>query len=798
MRISMISLFLLLVVCSFGQGTGEVIITEYYNRPLKPTQEQLDAALPNNPAGADVTPNEGHTEWFEIYNTTDQPVVMDGWTLTDASSTSNVSTIGSFTIEPHSYAVFSGFNIPEAQGGVEFDYFYDYKKPSFNNESSYADPDDTSCPDGVIIEKADGSLVDQVLFDYGYGEYIGNPGSSSNCSGNTEAIGIPEAGSSSKISFMLVVDEAVMNAADNDLPENWVYSDLVYDADGNQKGTPGLANDGSLPPDPVDFGTGEVIITEYHNRPLKPTQEQLDAALLNNPAGADATPNEGHTEWFEIYNTTDEPIVMDGWTLTDASSTSNVSTIGSFTLEPNTYAVFSGFNIPEAQGGVEFDYFYDYKKPSFNNESSYADPDDTSCPDGVIIQKADGSLVDQVLFDYGYGEYIGNPGSSSNCSGNAEPIGIPEAGSSSKISFMLVVDPAVMNSTDNDLAENWTYSTLVYDMDGDQLGTPGQANDGSMPPDPVDPGSGEVIITEYHNRPLKPTQEQLDAALANNPGGADTEPNEGHTEWFEIYNTTNEAIVMDGWTLTDASSTSNVSTIGSFTIEANSYAVFSGFNIPEAQGGVEFDYFYDYKTPSFNNESSYADPGDSNCPDGVIIRKADGSLVDVVLYDYGYGEYIGNPDATNCMDNESAIGIPAPGSSSKVSFMLKVDPAVMNAADNDLAVNWVYSTNTYDFPGSQLGTPGLQNDAVTVNRTIDYNLGELVRLHPNPANTFLQVQTELAGTFRVAVYDLLGQLVLQDWTTDRQIDVSKLPIGVYSIRLEFAEGMKVEKLAIQR
>jgi len=131
-------------------GTGAVIITEYHNRPLKPTQAQLDAALPNNPPGADITPNEGHTEWFEIYNTTSVPVVMDGWTLTDASSPSNVTTIGSFTIPAHSYAVFSGFNIPDAQGGVVFDYFYDYKKPSFNNESSYADPGDTSCPDGRL------------------------------------------------------------------------------------------------------------------------------------------------------------------------------------------------------------------------------------------------------------------------------------------------------------------------------------------------------------------------------------------------------------------------------------------------------------------------------------------------------------------------------------------------------------------------------------------------------------------------------------------------------------------------
>ncbi|MEL7423567.1 MAG: lamin tail domain-containing protein [Bacteroidota bacterium] len=794
MRLTLLSLFLALAGSILCQGTGEVIITEYYNRPLKPTQEQLDAALPNNPAGADDTPNEGHTEWFEIYNTTDEPVVMDGWTLTDASSSSNVTTIGSFTLAPHTYAVFSGFNIPEAQGGVEFDYFYDYKKPSFNNESSYADDGDTSCPDGVIIEKADGTLVDEVRYDYGYGEYIGNE-SSGSCMNNAEAIGIPAMGSSSKVSFMLNVDPAVMNAAANDLPENWSFSTIVYDEAGNQRGTPGLANDGSMPPGPNDFGTGEVIITEYHNRPQKPTQEQLDAALPNNPEGADLTPDEGHVEWFEVYNTTNEPVVMDGWTLTDASSSSNVTTIGSFTIEAHSYAVFSGFNIPAAQGGLEFDYFYDYEKPSFNNESSYADDGDTSCPDGVIIQKADGTLVDEVRYDYGYGEYIGNE-SSGSCMDNEEAIGIPAMGSSSKVSFMLNVDPAVMNSAANDLAENWSFSTIVYDEENNQLGTPGLANDGSLPPEPADPGTGEVIITEYYNRPLKPTQEQLDAALPNNPAGADLTPDEGHVEWFEVYNTTDEPVVMDGWTLTDASSSSNVSTISSFTIEPNSYAVFSGFNIPEAHGGVQFDYFYDYEKPSFNNESSYADDGDTSCPDGVIIQKADGTLVDEVRYDYGYGEYIGNMDSGSCSEAQAAVGIPPMGSSSKVSFMLLVDPEVMNAADNNLPQNWIFSTLVYDEAGNQIGTPGNQNDQIVVS-TQDILLAEEVTLYPNPTSTVLNIESGDLELLQLEVYDLAGRQLNLIRPNTTGIDVSQLPSGIYSVKLKFAEGLAMKKFVVQ-
>lgn len=246
MRTRLLFAFLLFSALSFGQGTGEVIITEIYNRPQKPTQEQLDAAIAAGQITSDSSPNEGHTEWFEIYNTTDAPVVMDGWTLTDASSSSHVTTIGSFTIGAHEYAALAGFQIPDAQGGVVFDYIYDYKSPSFNNESTYSGGSTSNCPDGVIIAKADGTLVDQVLYDYGYGSYIVD--GVSNCSRNTTNVpfGIPEQGGSSRVSFMLKDDQAAMTAAGNDLAENWVWSTLVYDEDNNQKGTPGAPNNTSV------------------------------------------------------------------------------------------------------------------------------------------------------------------------------------------------------------------------------------------------------------------------------------------------------------------------------------------------------------------------------------------------------------------------------------------------------------------------------------------------------------------------------------------------------------------------
>ena len=294
---------------------------------------------------------------------------------------------------------------------------------------------------------------------------------------------------------------------------------------------------------------------------------------------------------------------------------------------------------------------------------------------------------------------------------------------------------------------------------------------------------------------MKPTEEQLATALPNNPPGADTTPNEGHTEWFEVYNTTSAPVVMDGWTLADGSNGSTT-TIGSFTIEANSYAVFSGFNIPEAQGGVIFDYFYDYKAPSFNNESSYADEGDTSCLDGVIISKSDGTLVDQVLYDYGYGNYIGNPNSGSCVDNAAAIGFSEQNGSSRVSFMLNVDPAVMNSEANDLAANWVFSTSIYDVEGDQTGTPGEANDGTTsVN---DPELGQAIDVFPNPANKVLNIATDLEGAFQVEFFNLVGQQMGKTEINNRSIDVSNLAVGVYSMKITVGEKSTVKKVVVQR
>lgn len=321
-------------------------------------------------------------------------------------------------------------------------------------------------------------------------------------------------------------------------------------------------------------------------------------------------------------------------------------------------------------------------------------------------------------------------------------------------------------------------------------------------------GTGEIIITEIHNRPQKPTAAQVSAATANNPGsagnaageiGTDGFGNEAHTEWFEIYNTTASAVDMTGWKLTDASSSSNFTVMSAFTIPANSYAVFSGYNIPAAQGGIVFDYFYEYKKPSFNNESSYT-TSTTNCPDGVIIEKPDGSggytLVDEVKYDYGYGSYIGG--TASCGSLASSYGFPAQGGSSKVSFMLKVNPATMNAADNDLAANWEYSTLVYDATNNQIGTPGVANNDASLSSS-NFDLDKSFVFYPNPAESILNFKTKVETQINAITFHTIeGKEVLNVKNlTNNTLDISSLSTGIYTVKINTQEGVLNKKIIVK-
>lgn len=114
--------------------------------------------------------------------------------------------------------------------------------------------------------------------------------------------------------------------------------------------------------------------------------------------------------------------------------------------------------------------------------------------------------------------------------------------------------------------------------------------------DPSPPGA--IIITEVMANPAS-------------VGDADG-------EYFEIYNTTSSAVVMDGWRVVDAGS--NDHTVSSFTLGAKSFAVFGRNDDTAANGGMTVDYVL----------SSFSL---GNTDDEIILLDENDNEIDRVEYD---------------------------------------------------------------------------------------------------------------------------------------------------------------------
>ena len=72
-----------------------------------------------------------------------------------------------------------------------------------------------------------------------------------------------------------------------------------------------------------------------------------------------------------------------------------------------------------------------------------------------------------------------------------------------------------------------------------------------------------------------------------------------------------------------------------------------------------------------------------------------------------------------------------------------------------------------------------------------------VRLYPNPTNGILNVEGE--GAMTISVMNMLGQKVLKTTANgNTTIDLSGFDSGIYLVRIETENGMKIEKVNVKK
>ena len=202
-----------------------------------------------------------------------------------------------------------------------------------------------------------------------------------------------------------------------------------------------------------------------------------------------------------------------------------------------------------------------------------------------------------------------------------------------------------------------------------------------------------------------------------NPGSV----SDSYGEWFEIVNTTDSTIDLQGWSIKDLDGDEHElsSDQASILISPEEYFVLAKNNDQSLNGGVEVDYVYEGYSLS-------------NSDDEVILLDASGSVVDEVHYSNGWPF------------------------SSGVSMEIH-DPLI----DNALIGSWFSSTSSYG--NGDMGSPGASFDG-----TLEINQETLIpasfvinTLYPNPFNPVITLDTDIhqSGDLRIEVYDVSGHLI---------------------------------------
>jgi hypothetical protein len=247
------------------------------------------------------------------------------------------------------------------------------------------------------------------------------------------------------------------------------------------------------------------------------------------------------------------------------------------------------------------------------------------------------------------------------------------------------------------------------------------------------PDVGSVIITE----------------ILNNADG-----NDDGKEWFEIYNTSDSAIDLQDWSVTDEGS--NAFTISeSLVIEAGGFLVLGEETDPTLNSGAEVDYAWGTNT-NFTL---------GNGEDEVILS-CGGVVIDMVAYDDG-------------------VTFPDPN-----SFSMALSPDAYNSVDNDLAENWGISQQPYG-DGENSGTPGTEPQ-LSVNENQFTN----VKLYPNPVvGDYINIEG-INSDFETKIFNVLGKVVLQS-VNSKTINISNLQSGIYLVELSSENSFITKKIIVE-
>ena len=240
---------------------------------------------------------------------------------------------------------------------------------------------------------------------------------------------------------------------------------------------------------------------------------------------------------------------------------------------------------------------------------------------------------------------------------------------------------------------------------------------------------------------------------------------DSYGEWFEITNTTDTTISLNGWTVKDSDSDMHLiqSENQDITIDPSQFYVMARNGNISSNGGVVPDYVY----------SGFSL---SNTQDEIILMDSDGAIVDEVQY-------------TNDWDFPN-------GRSKEIH---DVD------SDNSLIENWFASTFSYG--SGDYGTPGYSFEGSLESEFQSTSSDQFIvhSLFPNPFNSFttIRISSDKRQNITIQTFDLFGRelerknnISIQPGVTELQWGGRDYPSSIYFLKISSSSSFYYKKLIL--
>ncbi len=370
-------------------------------------------------------------EWFEVYNTTDEPIDMEGWSVGDTLDTPDTHVIlDKAIVEPHDYFVFGVNEDTTLNGGVEVDYVM----PRLGFSNAYHAAEGFKDQIRIIY---DNTLIDAVA--YGDGTFPDVRG------------------------YSITLDADAYDHQANDIGHNWcLASSPITDDPWVDSGTPGAPND-ICPPDEDNDGYRADLDCDDTDDAVHPGMEETvngkdddcNGAVDEDPPGPAtvvicefmANPEASldiYGEYFELLNpSATYSVDVNGWTIRDGAGSSFViDNGGPMVLVPYSFTLFARSAELPLNGDIEPEYAYG---GALGLGESAADE---------VTVEYEGVLIDRVAYDPDNGWDI--------------PSG-------ASLEFSPDLFTRYNPDVTNDDPDNWCPGDVVYNSGGDR-GTPGWGN----------------------------------------------------------------------------------------------------------------------------------------------------------------------------------------------------------------------------------------------------------------------------------------------------------------------------------